>query len=72
MRKYIDCCHCKEECDCDRTFLGGCCDGKTWEDETDFIEKDENTVEHIIFGLKTELAEYERKIADGELVSKDC
>ena len=38
MRKYVDCHKCKEECDCDRTFLGGCCDGKQWEEEKDPIE----------------------------------
>lgn len=31
MNKYVNCKDCKEQYDCERTYLGGCTDGKAWE-----------------------------------------
>ena len=33
MGKYIDCKDCQEQYDCERTYLGGCTDGKKWEEK---------------------------------------
>lgn len=33
MGKYIDCHNCQEHYDCERTYLGGCFDGKEFEEE---------------------------------------
>ena len=32
VSKIIDCKDCKYQYDCERTYLGGCTDGKRWED----------------------------------------
>ena len=32
MNKYVNCKDCKEQYDCERTYLGGCTDGKAWEE----------------------------------------
>ncbi|MBQ9113890.1 MAG: hypothetical protein IJY05_03100 [Clostridia bacterium] len=34
MGKYIDCKDCQNQYDCERTYLGGCTDGKEWENKT--------------------------------------
>lgn len=31
--QYIKCCDCKNMYDCEYTCLGGCTDGKEWEEE---------------------------------------
>lgn len=33
MEKYVDCHNCQNQYDCERTYLGGCTDGKEWEQE---------------------------------------
>ena len=33
--KYVECKDCKEQYDCERTYLGGCTDGKKWEEENE-------------------------------------
>ena len=33
MNKYVECQNCKYQYDCERTYLGGCTDGKEWEEE---------------------------------------
>ena len=33
MGKYIDCHNCQNHYDCERTYLGGCTDGKEFEEE---------------------------------------
>lgn len=33
MSKYVECQNCKYQYDCERTYLGGCTDGKEWEEE---------------------------------------
>lgn len=33
MEKYIECINCKYMYDCERTYLGGCMDGKEWSEE---------------------------------------
>ena len=33
MEKYVECHNCKEQYDCERTYLGGCTDGKEWEEK---------------------------------------
>ena len=40
MGKYINCHNCQNHYDCERTYLGGCTDGKEWENETEkaFVE----------------------------------
>ena len=35
MEKYVDCHNCQNQYDCERTYLGGCTDGKEWENETE-------------------------------------
>ncbi len=31
--RYIDCHNCKNQYDCERTYLGGCTDGEEWSEE---------------------------------------
>lgn len=38
MFKYVDCHNCKNMCDCERTYLGGCTDGEELEE----TEKENN------------------------------
>ena len=33
MEKYVECQNCQEQYDCERTYLGGCTDGKEWEEK---------------------------------------
>ena len=33
MEKYVDCHNCQNQYDCEKTYLGGCTDGKEWEQE---------------------------------------
>ena len=35
MGKYINCHNCQNHYDCERTYLGGCTDGKEWKNETE-------------------------------------
>ena len=35
MNKYVECQNCKYQYDCERTYLGGCTDGKEWGCEND-------------------------------------
>lgn len=39
MSKSIDCKNCKDMYDCERTYLGGCTDGKEWEDKPVGVEE---------------------------------
>ena len=97
MGKYVECQNCQEQYDCERTYLGGCTDGKEWEEKTllsksdkefyfalmtnckKVIEKCPNIEERRLACeycrfeqvRKKAVEEYERKIEDGELVSKD-
>jgi hypothetical protein len=102
MAKYIDCKDCQNQYDCERTHLGGCTDGKEFEEEKKLtdeeivkaLENTKNTLQDLteedddyeklllvkkitncsldlIHRLQSEKAEYERKLADGELVSID-
>lgn len=49
MEKYVDCHNCKEQYDCERTYLGGCTDGKEWE-EKPLLEKEDK---EFYFSLMT-------------------
>ena len=97
MEKYVECQNCQEQYDCERTYLGGCTDGKEWEEkpllsksDKEFyftlmtnckkvIEKCPNIEERRLACeycrfeqvRKKAVEEYERKLSDGELVSKD-
>lgn len=39
--KYVDCQNCEYQYDCDKTYLGGCTDGKEWGEEKE-IEYERN------------------------------
>lgn len=39
MEKYVECQNCKEQYDCERTYLGGCTDGKQWEKQAGILLK---------------------------------
>lgn len=38
MGKYIDCKDCQNQYDCERTYLGGCTDGKEFEEEKKVLD----------------------------------
>lgn len=41
--KYVECHNCKYQYDCERTYLGGCTDGKEWEeDEGEMLGESKN------------------------------
>ena len=43
--EYVECHNCAEQYDCERTYLGGCTDGKKWGDSTVVYDRDYTIVQ---------------------------
>ena len=53
MEKYIECHNCQKQYDCERTYLGGCTDGKEWEDDKDINVRSKKILANRVYSDTT-------------------
>ena len=53
MEKYIECHNCQNQYDCERTYLGGCTDGKEWEDDKDINVRSKKILANRVYSDTT-------------------
>ncbi len=70
MDKYVECQNCQEQYDCERTYLGGCTDGKEWKEKKLTNDEIVKALEHCFHNRSCEYCYHNDEVGSGEIVCR--